>query len=344
LKNLLTLTLFRENTDINTKLQLITFTEIYHMRFEKPVPLPIIGELIGAEIIGNKSGIATGINEIHKVESGDLVFVDHPKYYDKCIHSAASFIIINKKTDYPEGKALLIVEDPFEAYQKIVNAYRPFNPSMKQISDSAIIGKDSLIMPGAYLGNNVNIGKNSVIYPNVIIMDHCQVGDNVTIQAGTVIGSDAFYYNKKTNRPVHYKKMLSSGRVVIEDSVEIGAGCTIDRGVSSDTIIGAGTKMDNLVHIGHDTVIGKNCLIAAQVGIAGATTIEDNVILWGQVGVSKTLTIGKDAVLYAQSGVPASLEGGKAYFGSPAVEAKEKMKELVWIKRIPQLWEKLMGK
>jgi UDP-3-O-[3-hydroxymyristoyl] glucosamine N-acyltransferase len=138
--------------------------------------------------------------------------------------------------------------------------------------------------------------------------------------------------------------MASCGRVVIEDYVEIGAGCTIDRGVSGDTLIGAGTKMDNLVQIGHDTVIGKNCLFAAQVGIAGATIIEDNVILWGQVGVSKTLTIGKDAVLYAQSGVPASLEGDKNYFGSPAMEAKEKMKELVWIKRIPELWERVMGK
>jgi UDP-3-O-[3-hydroxymyristoyl] glucosamine N-acyltransferase len=138
--------------------------------------------------------------------------------------------------------------------------------------------------------------------------------------------------------------MDSCGRVVIEDFVEIGAGCTIDRGVSGDTLISSGTKIDNLVHIGHDTVIGKNCLLAGQVGVAGATTIEDEVILWGQVGVSKTLTIGKGAVLFAQSGVPASLEGGKNYFGSPAVEAKEKMKELVWIKRIPELWHKIMKK
>ena len=131
---------------------------------------------------------------------------------------------------------------------------------------------------------------------------------------------------------------------MIKDNVEIGANCTIDRGVSGDTVIGAGTKIDNLVHIGHDTEVGRNCLFAGQVGIAGATKIEDNVILWGQVGVSKTLTIGKGAVLYAQSGAPASLAGGKAYFGSPAVDAKEKMKEFVWIKRIPQLWEKVMGK
>ena len=314
------------------------------MRFEKPVPVSWIAEFIGAKLIGNKEGKATGINEIHKVEQGDIVFVDHPKYYDTCIHSAATFIIINKETTHPEGKALLIVEDPFEAYLKLVNHFRPFDPSMKMISDSSIIDSTTVVMPNAYIGNHVSIGSNCIIHPNVTILDHCLIGNNVIIQAGTVIGSDAFYYNKKTNRDVHYKKMTSCGRVIIEDFVEIGAGCTIDRGVSGDTLIGAGTKMDNLVHIGHDTIVGKNCLFAAQVGIAGATTIEDEVILWGQVGVSKTLTVGKGAVLYAQSGVPASLEGGKIYFGSPAIDAKEKMKELVWIKRIPEIYRTMIDR
>ena len=312
------------------------------MRFEKPVSITWIAGFINAKIIGNANGEATGINEIHKVENGDIVFVDHPKYYDKCIHSAATFIIINKETDCPEGKALLIVDDPFEAYLKLVDHFRPFTPSMKMISETSSAGENTVIMPGAYIGNHVSIGSNCIIYPNVTIMDHCIIGNNVIIQSGTTIGSDAFYYNKKTNRDVHYKKMNSCGRVVIEDHVEIGAGCAIDRGVSGDTIIGQGTKMDNLIHIGHDTVIGKNCLFAGQVGIAGATTIEDEVILWGQVGVSKTLTIGKGAVLLAQSGVPSSLEGGKTFFGSPAVDAKEKMKELVWIKRIPELYKTMM--
>ncbi|MBL7757186.1 MAG: UDP-3-O-(3-hydroxymyristoyl)glucosamine N-acyltransferase [Chitinophagaceae bacterium] len=314
------------------------------MRFDQPVPLTTIATLIGAELIGNTSALATGINEIHKVEAGDLVFVDHPKYYDKCIHSAASYIIINKVTDFPEGKALLVTDNPFEAYQKIVRHYRPFAPSMKSVSDTAVIGEGTVVMPHAYIGNHVTIGKDCIIHPNVTILDHCVIGNDVIIQAGTVIGSDAYYYNKKTDREVHYQKMLSSGRVVIEDAVEIGAGCTIDRGVSHDTRIGKGTKLDNMVHIGHDTVIGKNCLLAAQVGIAGATTLEDGVILWGQVGVSKTLTIGANAVVLAQSGVPGSLAGGKTYFGYPAIDATEKKKELVWIKRIPQLWEKVMGK
>lgn len=311
------------------------------MRFEKPVSLSWIAEFIGAEIIGDMHANVTGINEIHKVEPGDVVFVDHPKYYETAIQSAATFIIINKETKCPEGKALLVVSEPFEAYLKLVNHFRPFAPSMKMISESAIIGKHTVIMPNVYIGNHVTIGSNCVIYPNVTILDHCVVGDNVIIQAGTVIGSDAFYYNKKTNRPIHYKKMNSCGRVVIEDAVELGAGCTVDRGVSGDTLIRAGTKIDNMVHIGHDTMIGQNCLFAAQVGIAGACTIEDEVILWGQVGVSKTLSIGKGAMLFAQSGVPASLKGGKAYFGSPAVEAGEKKRELVWIKRIPEIWKKI---
>jgi len=123
--------------------------------------------------------------------------------------------------------------------------------------------------------------------------------------------------------------------------VEIGASCTIDRGVTHDTLIGRGSKLDNMIHIGHDTVIGKNCLIAGQVGIAGAVNIGDGVILWGQVGVSKTLNIGENTVVMAQSGVPSSLEANKVYFGTPADDALTKKKELVWIKRIPEIWEKL---
>ena len=314
------------------------------MQFPSPVSLSWIAGFINAKLVGNSQESATGINEIHKVEKGDLVFVDHPKYYDKCLNSAASFIIINKETNVPEGKALLIVENPFEAYSKIVNHFRPFEPATKMISDSAVIGEGSFIYPGAFIGNHVCIGKNTVIHPNASIMDHCIIGDNVVIQAGTVIGSDAFYYNTKKDRELWYKRMPSCGRVIIEDNVEIGAGCTIDRGVSHDSIIGKGTKLDNMIHIGHDTVTGKNCLIAAQVGIAGVVTLEDGVTLWGQVGVSKTLTIGANAVIYAQSGVVKDTEAGKVYFGSPIEDAKEKMKEMVWIKRIPQLWEKVMGK
>ncbi len=314
------------------------------MQFPSPVSIQWIADFIEAKIIGNVSGQATGINELHKVEEGDLVFVDHPKYYNKCIESKASFIIINKETYVPDGKALLLVENPFESYSKIVNHFRPFEPAQKMISDSAIIAEGSFIYPSAFVGHHVRIGKNCIIHPQVSIMDHCIIGDNVIILPGTVIGSDAFYYNTKKDRELWYKKMPSCGRVIVEDHVEIGANCTIDRGVSHDTIIGRGTKMDNLIHVGHDSVIGKNCLIAANVVIAGVVDIKDGVTLWGQVIVNKTLTIGENAVLLGRTGVGGDLEGNKTYWGAPAQEASVVKRDLVWIKRIPELWEKVMKK
>ena len=313
------------------------------MKFPSPVSVQWIAELIGAEVSGNTSANATGINEIHRVEKGDLCFVDHPKYYDKCLNSDASFIIINtKEVAIPEGKAVLVTTEPFEAYLKIVNHFRPFDPSDKPISDTASIGETTVLMPNVFIGNYVTIGEGCIIHPNVSILDYTTIGNNVVIQAGTVIGSDAFYYNTKKNRDVWYKKMQSCGNVVIEDFVEIGAGCTIDRGVTAETRIGAGTKMDNMIHIGHDVVVGKNCLFAAQVAIAGGTTLKDGVVLWGQVGVSKTLTIESNVTVLAQSGVGKNLEAGKVYFGSPAEDASIKKKELVWVKRIPELWKKVM--
>ena len=313
------------------------------MKFPSPVSVKDIAELIDAKVVGNEKGLATGINELHKVEPGDLVFVDHPKYYSKCINSDADFIIINKETEVPSGKALLITDQPFEAYCRIVEHYRPFAKADKMINTGSI-GEGTYIFPGAFIGNHVSIGSNCTIFPNVTVMDHCVIGNNVVIQSGTVIGSDAFYYNTKKDRELWYKKMPSCGTVIIEDDVEIGAGCTIDRGVTHDTRIGRGTKLDNMIHIGHDTVLGKNCLMAAQSAIAGMATLGNGVTVWGQVGISKTLSIGDNAVLLAKSGVGGDLEGNKVYFGAPVEEAGIKKRELVWIKRIPELWEKVMGK
>jgi UDP-3-O-[3-hydroxymyristoyl] glucosamine N-acyltransferase len=314
------------------------------MQFTTPVAVSWVAQFINATIIGDANGIATGINEIHKVQLGDLVFVDHPKYYDKCINSAASFIIINKEVDVPAGKALLVVENPFEAYCKIVQHFRPFVPATNTISETAVIGIDSFIYPGAVIGHHVTIGSNCVINANVVIGDYCVVGNNVTIQSNTVIGSSAFYYNTKKNREVWYKKMPDCGRVVIEDDVEIGAGCTIDRGVSHDTLIGQGTKFDNLIHVGHDTIIGKNCLFAANVVVGGCVTIEDGVTIWGGSIINKTLTIGANTTLLGRTGVTTSIAGGKTYWGTPAKEAGLAQRDLVWINRIPELWNKVMGK
>jgi UDP-3-O-[3-hydroxymyristoyl] glucosamine N-acyltransferase len=311
------------------------------MKFESPIAVTEIAALIGAELVGNSSLQATGINEIHKVTEGDISFVDFEKYYNACLHSAATIIIINKKVDCPDGKALLVTNDPFSAYVSLVKKFRPFVPSPTPISDTAVVGEGTVLQPNVFVGNHVRIGKNCIIHPNVTIYDHTIIGDNVIIHAGTVIGADAFYFKKRAEREVWYDKLESCGRVIIESHVEIGASCTIDKGVSGDTIIGQGTKLDNMIHIGHGAVIGRNCLFAAQVGIGGKAIIEDGVILWGQVGVSKDLTIGKNAIVLGQSGVGSSIEGGKVYFGSPVEDAKVKKKELAWVKRIPEIWEKV---
>ena len=313
------------------------------MKLLTPVSVAWLSKLTNAEIIGNQHLEITGVNEIHQVELGDIVFVDHPKYYNTCLNSEASCIIINdKNVIVPEGKALLFCTDPFEAYLKIVAHFKPFIPCVKAISDDAIIGEGTIIMPNVFIGPNVTIGKNCVLHPSVSILSDTVIGDEVIIQANTVIGSDAFYYNTKKDRQDWYKKLLSCGRVVIQDKVEIGAGCTIDRGVSGDTIVGRGTKIDNMVHIGHDTQIEPNCLFAAGVAIAGGVQIKSGVTLWGQVGVTKTITIGENATVLGHSGVTGSLAGNKVYMGFPAEDAGIKKREIVWIKRIPELWKKVM--
>lgn len=279
-----------------------------------------------------------GMNEIHVVEPGDIVFVDHPKYYDKALKSKATIILINKNVDCPEGKALLISDDPFRDFNKLTTFFQPFVPNNRSISATAKIGKNTVIQPNAFIGNNVTIGDNCLIHSNVSIYDNCVIGDNVTIHAGSVLGADAFYYKK---RPDGFDKLISGGRVVLKNNVDIGALCTIDRGVTGDTTIGFGSKLDNQVHVGHDTVIGEKCLIASQTGIAGCVIIEDEVTLWGQVGTNSGITIGKNAVIMGQTGVTKSVAGGKSYFGTPIEESREKLKQLAYIKKIPDIIKKL---
>ena len=306
------------------------------MKLSEAQSLQRIAELINAKYYGAPDFSITGINEIHNVEKGDLTFVDHPKYYDKALNSNATTIIINKEVECPVGKAILISDDPFRDYVYLCKHFRTFAAATKFISDTAKIGKGTIIQPGTFIGDHVQIGDNCLIHSNVNIYDHTIIGNNVVIHAGSVLGADAFYFKK---RPSGYDKMYSCGRVVIEDDVEIGALCTIDKGVSADTRIGKGSKLDNQIHIGHDTVVGKNCLMAAQVGVAGVVVIEDDVTLWGQVGVQKDLTIGKGAVVLGQSGVGKSIEGNRTYFGSPVQDARHKMKEIAYLKRINELFE-----
>jgi UDP-3-O-[3-hydroxymyristoyl] glucosamine N-acyltransferase len=308
------------------------------MKFPKVHSLQDIANLLQCEFVGDASFSVYGMNEIHVVEFGDIVFVDHPKYYDKALNSAATIVLINKKVDCPEGKALLISDDPFRDFNVLTRHFKPFTHANVSISPSAKIGEGTIIQPNAFIGNNVVIGENCLIHSNVAIYDDTIIGNNVIIHAGTVLGADAFYYKKRVEG---YDQLLSGGRVIIKDGVGIGALCTIDKGVTGDTTIGEGTKIDNQVHVGHDTIIGKKCLIASQTGIAGCVIIEDGVTIWGQVGTASGVIIGANAIIMGQTGVTKSVEGGKSYFGTPIEESREKLKQLANIKKIPEILNKL---
>jgi UDP-3-O-[3-hydroxymyristoyl] glucosamine N-acyltransferase len=304
------------------------------MKFSEKQSLKDIAKIIDCQYVGSDDFPVLGMNEIHVVESGDIVFVDHPKYYDKALQSKATIVLINKNVDCPEGKALLISDDPFRDFNKLTKHFRPFQFSTISISETATIGEGTIIQPNCFIGNNVSIGKNCLLHSNVSIYDNTVIGNNVIIHAGSILGADAFYYKKRSEG---FDQLISCGRVVVEDNVGIGALCTIDKGVTGDTTIGEGTKMDNQVHVGHDTIIGKKCLIAAQTGIAGCVIIEDEVTLWGQVGTTSGITIGTKAVVLGQTGITKSIEGGKTYFGTPIEESREKLKQLANIKKIPEL-------
>jgi len=308
------------------------------MKFTTQQTLEDIARIIDCNYIGHAEFPVLGMNEIHVVQPGDIVFVDHHKYYEKALQSKATIILINKKVDCPEGKALLISTDPFRDFNKLTQHFNPFVSSSTAISDTAVIGENTILQPNVFVGNNVKIGCDCIIHSNVCIYDNTVIGNNVTIHSGTVLGADAFYYK---NRPEKFDKLLSGGNVVIEDHVDIGALCTIDKGVTNATRIGEGTKLDNQVHIGHDTVIGMRCLIASQVGISGCVIIEDFVTIWGQAGITSGIVIGEKAVISAQSGVSKSLVGHKSYFGTPAGDFRKKYREIANIRQIPDIIEKL---
>lgn len=309
------------------------------MKFLHPISARTLAERFKIrQIIGDDTLMATGINEIHKVENGDIAFSDLKKYFSATLESAATVILLNEPAECPPGKVILVTERPFEVYDTLVREHRPFEPLAAPVHHRAVIHPTAVIEPGAIISNHVQIGAHCYIQGHAYIGEYTVIGDYVQIGAGALIGTDAFYFKKQPDGTL--QKWRSGGRVILHDHVDIGAGCTINKGVSGDTIIGAGTKIDCQVHIGHGAVIGKNCMLMAQVGIGGKTIVEDQVILYGQVGVAQNLHIGKGAVVLAKSGVSKSLEGGKAYFGIPAEEARGKYRELAAVRQLPELLKK----
>ncbi len=301
------------------------------MKIRHPFTAAEFADRLSAKLIGDGTILITGANEIHHVVAGDLSFVDHPKYYAAALNSAASVILIDREADCPPGKALLVVKAPFQVYNDLVLAERPYQLPAETIDPSAQIGEGTYVAPGAVIGPGVVIGKDSHIGANVVIAEGSVIGSQVYLGAGTVIGEEAFYFKKSIEG---YTPWRSGGNVRIEDRVEIGPNCTVARGVSSTTLIGEGTKLDAQVQIGHDCKIGKHCIMAAQVGIAGNTSVGDWCIFQGQVGVAQNLTIGDRVIVLAKSGVSKNLEGGKEYFGYPAQEARTAFKDLAVLRRL----------
>lgn len=281
-------------------------------------------------MIGEADFPVLGTNEIHMVKNGEIVFVNHPKYYDKALNSDATIILIDKEVACPEGKALLISEDPFRDFNKINTHFTRIYNFTEELHDLEM-GEGTFVHPSVIIGNEVKIGNNCHIFPNVVIGDRTVIGDNVIIQSGTVLGGDAFYYRKLNG---NFDRLISVGNVVIENNVEIGNNCTIDRGVTDSTIIGEGSVLDNLIQIGHDTIIGKKVLIASHAAIAGCCVIEDEVTVWGQVGMASGNRVGKGAVLLGKTGVNKDLEGGKTYFGQLAEEFREYLRKEVILKNL----------
>ena len=300
------------------------------MAFKSPRTLKTIAELIGAKYVGDENFQIFGTNEIHRVKKGEIVFVNHPKYYDKALHSEATIILIDKEVACPEGKALLVSDDPFRDFNKINDHFTGIQ-TFETTGNNLSVGENCKIHPSVIIGNDVKIGDNCMIFPNVVIGDRTVIGNNCIIQAGTVLGGDAFYYNKNAEG---YRKMLSVGNVILEDEVEIGVNCCIDRGVTDSTIIKKGSKLDNLIQIGHDTVLGERTLVASGAMIAGCCIIEDDAQVWGQVGMASGKRVGKGAVLLGKTGVNRDLEGGKTYFGSLAEEFREYLKKEVKLKNL----------
>lgn len=308
------------------------------MKFPHPIPVIDIARRFGARLIGDKTISVTGINEIHKVEPGDITFSDIQKYFKKSLESDATVIILNETAECPDGKAILICEKPFDVYESLVSEHRPFLPLSTSIDPSARIDPTAILEPNVVIGPNVTIGAHTHIQANVVIRDYCTIGDRVIIQSGATIGTDAFYFKTTKSGST---KWTSGGRVIIEDDVYIGSNTTINKGVSGDTIIGEGTKIDCLVQIGHGVVIGKNCVIAAQVGISGKTIVGDFCHILGQAGIAPSIHIGDHVTVHPKTGIGTDLESGATYFGWLGQEKRKTWREIIAVRRLPDVLKKL---
>ncbi len=316
-----------------------------------------------SDIVGDAQTVVQRVNTLEDAVEGEISFLTNPKYRQAALESKASALIVGQDENLAFNIPVLKCKDPYAALTLAtvhIHGYRRhpqwgispraiIAPSARigtgasiaagaTVDEDVVIGRNVVIYPGTYVARNVTLGDDVVLYPNVTIYDDCALGDRVTVHAGTVIGEDGLGY-----APVGRKwlKIPQVGRVVLAADVEIGANCTIDRATVGTTRIGAGSKLSNLIAIGHGTKIGEDCLFVAQVGIAGSATIGKHVTIAGQAGIVGHIQIGDDVQIGAQAGVTESIEAGIKVLGAPAVPLNEAKRQVLLVKRLPEMKDRL---
>ena len=325
------------------------------------MPTKTLGELaeyLGGRICGDPNVVIKSASTLGRARDGDISFLVNRKYQKQLRTTKASAVIVGKETA-DTSVPLLIAEDPYYAFMQIMVLLHGHRKHKKvgisqraSISDSAKVGVDChihdfatiadearigdgcIIYPGVYIGQGVQIGNDSIIYPNTTIYDGCRIGNRVIINANTTIGEDGFGY--ASYKGVHHK-IPQIGGVIIEDDVEIGACCGIERGTLGDTVIGQGSKLGDLVTIGHGTKIGQHCFIVAQVGIAGSTTLGHHCLVAGQAGIVGHINIGNNVTIAAQAGVVNNIPDGQLVLGAPAIEANQGKRAYSMIQYLPEM-------
>ena len=325
-----------------------------------------LAEAVGAEVFGNPNIEIRGISSIEKAQNDEITFISNKKYVKFLDSTKACCIIVDKNIDIAQyrDKTFLVCDDAYICFAKIMRILYNKNPKGSYISSKASIsktasisetayisdyvfiengakiGSNTVLMPFVYIGENVVIGDNCLIYPNVTIRENAELGSNVIIHPGSVIGSDGFGYAKDKNGK--YLKIPQVGNVIIEDDVEIGANVTIDRAVLDHTIIGKGTKIDNLVQIAHNVHIGENTVVVAQTGISGSTTIGKNVVLAGQTGIAGHINITDGVIITAKSGVGGNINKPGIYSGIPVFDHTQWLRSSVVKPRLSDMYKKIM--
>jgi len=317
-----------------------------------------LAEYVNGRVCGDPNTTIKSASTLGRADKGDISFLANHKYEKQLRTTKASAVIVGKETS-SSPVPLLVAEDPYYAFMQIMvllhghRKHKKVGISPKaSISDSAKVGVDChihdfvtiadeakigdgcIIYPGAYVGQGVQIGNDNIIYPNVTIYDGCKIGNRVILNANSTIGEDGFGY--ASHKGMHHK-IPQTGTVIIEDDVEVGACCGIERGTLGDTVIGQGSKLGDLVTVGHGTKIGAHCLLVAQVGIAGSTTLGHHCVVGGQVGIVGHINIGNNVTIAAQAGVINNIPDGKVVLGAPAIEVNQGKRAYSMIENLPEM-------